>query len=86
MLVLAGELDSGPRPRVAAGIASLFRHAELTVQPGAGHHPRLDVPVRFTRTVAAFLTRWALVGIRGAGHGESGEGRRGRGPCPRSGG
>ncbi|WP_431040626.1 alpha/beta hydrolase [Streptomyces sp. P1-3] len=57
VLVLAGELDSGPRPRVAAGIAALFPHAELTIQPGAGHYPWLDDRVRFTQTVAAFLTR-----------------------------
>lgn len=57
VLVLAGELDSGPRPRVAADIAKLFPHAELTIQPGAGHFPWLDDPVRFTQTVAAFLTR-----------------------------
>ncbi|MCC3773037.1 alpha/beta fold hydrolase, partial [Streptomyces sp. UNOC14_S4] len=57
VLVLAGELDSGPRPHVAAGIATLFPHAELTVQPDAGHYPWLDDPVSFTRTVAGFLDR-----------------------------
>ncbi|MFF3455442.1 alpha/beta fold hydrolase [Streptomyces sp. NPDC002730] len=56
VLVLAGELDSGPRPRVAADIAKLFPHAELAVQPGAGHFPWLDDPVCFTQTVATFLT------------------------------
>ncbi|MBH1938856.1 alpha/beta hydrolase [Streptomyces sp. AV19] len=57
VLVLAGELDGGPRPHVAAGIAKLFPRAELTVQPGAGHYPWLDDPVRFARAVASFLSR-----------------------------
>ncbi|GAA1818728.1 alpha/beta hydrolase [Actinomadura chokoriensis] len=54
-LILAGELDGGPLPRVAANIAGLFAHAELVVQPGAGHYPWLDDPDRFVRTVAGFL-------------------------------
>lgn len=58
VLLLAGELDSGPLPRVAAAVAELFPDAELTVQPGAGHHPWLDDPGRFTATVTAFLD-WA---------------------------
>ncbi|MEV6399452.1 alpha/beta hydrolase [Streptomyces sp. NPDC051907] len=57
VLVLAGELDGGPRPRVAADIAKLFPHAELVVQPGAGHYPWLDDPVRFTQTVGGFLAQ-----------------------------
>jgi pimeloyl-ACP methyl ester carboxylesterase len=55
VLVLAGEKDGGPLPRVAAGIAELFPKAEVTVQPGAGHFPWLDDPDRFRRTVATFL-------------------------------
>ncbi|MFF7727041.1 alpha/beta fold hydrolase [Streptomyces sp. NPDC008001] len=57
VLVFAGELDGGPRPRVAADVAELFPHAELAVQPGAGHYPWLDDPAYFARTVAAFLDR-----------------------------
>ncbi|MBF6047320.1 alpha/beta fold hydrolase [Streptomyces sp. NRRL B-1677] len=57
VLFLAGELDSGPRPHVAAAIVKLFPHAELTIQPGAGHYPWLDAPAAFTQTVAAFLSR-----------------------------
>ncbi|MFP3989698.1 alpha/beta hydrolase [Streptomyces sp. E11-3] len=57
VLVLAGEVDSGPLPRVAARIAELFPTAELAVQPGAGHFPWLDDPDHFTRTVTAFLDR-----------------------------
>ncbi|MEU8915448.1 alpha/beta hydrolase [Streptomyces nigrescens] len=55
VLLLAGEVDSGPLPRIAADIAKLLPRAELAVQPGAGHYPWLDDPRRFTRTVAAFL-------------------------------
>lgn len=55
VLLLAGELDSGPLPRVAATIAGLFRAAETVVLPGAGHFPWLDDPRRFAETVTAFL-------------------------------
>ncbi|WP_432140646.1 alpha/beta fold hydrolase [Streptomyces sp. bgisy084] len=55
VLLLAGELDSGPLPRIAADIAQLMPRAELVVQPGAGHYPWLDDPGRFTRTLATFL-------------------------------
>lgn len=55
VLLLAGEWDSGPLPRVAAEIAELIPGAELVVQPGAGHFPWLDDPLAFSSTVAAFL-------------------------------
>ncbi|MGX7763036.1 alpha/beta fold hydrolase [Streptomyces angustmyceticus] len=55
VLVLAGELDSGPLPRIAARIAELLPRAKLTVQPGAGHYPWLDDPEHFSRTVVEFL-------------------------------
>ncbi|MFG2191883.1 alpha/beta fold hydrolase [Streptomyces sp. NPDC048639] len=55
VLILAGELDSGPLPRIAAGIAESFPRAEVTVQRGAGHYPWLDDPAGFVRTVMAFL-------------------------------
>ena len=55
VLILAGALDGGPLPRVAAAIAREFPRAELTVQPGAGHFPWLDDPAGFTHTVATFL-------------------------------
>lgn len=57
VLVLAGALDSGPLPRVAAAIAELFPRAELAVQPRAGHYPWLDAPLRFRDTVGAFLAQ-----------------------------
>ena len=45
MLLLAGEYDVGLPPRNAAEYAGLFEHAELAVQPAAGHFPWLDDPV-----------------------------------------
>ncbi|PWI40915.1 alpha/beta hydrolase [Streptomyces sp. ICBB 8177] len=57
VLVLAGELDSAPRPAVAEEIAGRFRRAEVVVQPGAGHYPWLDDPARFSGAVEAFLGR-----------------------------
>ncbi|WP_037682147.1 alpha/beta fold hydrolase [Streptomyces griseus] len=55
VLVLAGELDGGPRPDLARRIADAFAHAEFAVQPGAGHYPWLDDPEWFAGRVAAFL-------------------------------
>ncbi|MEV5509961.1 alpha/beta fold hydrolase [Streptomyces orinoci] len=57
VLLLAGELDGGPLPRVAAAIAGLFPRSELAVQRGAGHYPWLDDRLRFVRTVTSFLSR-----------------------------
>jgi pimeloyl-ACP methyl ester carboxylesterase len=57
VLVLAGELDGGPRPELARRAAEVFAHAEFAVQPGAGHYPWLDDPAWFVRRIAAFLTR-----------------------------
>ncbi|WP_328556831.1 alpha/beta fold hydrolase [Streptomyces sp. NBC_00358] len=57
VLLVTGELDSGPLPRVAVVVADLFRRAELAVLPGAGHFPWLDVPEVFRETVAGFLDR-----------------------------
>ncbi len=57
VLLVAGELDGGPLPRVAAAIARHFRRAELVVQPNAGHYPWVDDPVRFSHTVGTFLAR-----------------------------
>jgi pimeloyl-ACP methyl ester carboxylesterase len=55
VLVLAGELDGGPRPDLARRAAGVFRDAESAVQPGAGHYPWLDDPEWFVRRVAGFL-------------------------------
>jgi pimeloyl-ACP methyl ester carboxylesterase len=55
VLVLAGEVDGGPRPGLARRTAEVFPAAELAVQPGAGHYPWLDDPEWFVRRVARFL-------------------------------
>ncbi|MFI0926971.1 alpha/beta fold hydrolase [Streptomyces sp. NPDC021012] len=55
VLVLAGEYDAGPTPAKAAEAAALFPHAELVVQPGAGHYPWIDDADAFVRPLAAFL-------------------------------
>jgi pimeloyl-ACP methyl ester carboxylesterase len=52
--LLAGEYVGLP-PRNAAEYAGLVEHAELAVQPAAGHFPWIDDPAWFTRTLAAFL-------------------------------
>ncbi|MFD7336409.1 alpha/beta fold hydrolase [Streptomyces violascens] len=55
VLLLAGELDGGPCPDLAARAAACFADGDLQVQPGAGHFPWIDDPGAFVRTVAAFL-------------------------------
>lgn len=55
VLVLAGEVDLNSPPSATAEFAGLFPHAELVVQPGAGHFPWLDDADRFTATTEAFL-------------------------------
>ncbi|WP_329108965.1 alpha/beta hydrolase [Micromonospora sp. NBC_01699] len=55
VLVLAGELDTGPRPATAREGAALFPKGESAVQPGAAHYPWLDDADAFTRLVAGFL-------------------------------
>ena len=55
VLIYAGELDFVPTPEVAVDAARLFRHAEVVVQPGAGHSPWLDDPAWFTSAVNTFL-------------------------------
>ncbi|MFC5664320.1 alpha/beta fold hydrolase [Kitasatospora misakiensis] len=62
VLLLAGELDLWPTAASAAEAASLFPHAALAVQPGAGHYPWLDDPAAFTATVETFLRGAAVTG------------------------
>ncbi|WP_328430909.1 alpha/beta fold hydrolase [Streptomyces sp. NBC_00453] len=57
VLLLAGELDGGPRPGLVRAAAEVFADAECAVQPGAGHYPWLDDPEWFTGCVATFLDR-----------------------------
>ncbi|MGI5423424.1 alpha/beta fold hydrolase [Streptomyces sp. CA-179760] len=56
VLVLAGEVDGGPRPGLARHAAEAFPAGEFAVQPGAGHYPWLDDPAWFVRRVTAFLS------------------------------
>jgi pimeloyl-ACP methyl ester carboxylesterase len=56
VLVLAGEVDLGPTPELAAEAAALFPAGQLAVQPGASHYPWIDDPRHFTATLATFLT------------------------------
>ncbi|MEU0597016.1 alpha/beta hydrolase [Streptomyces sp. NPDC006393] len=67
VLVLAGEVDLNSPPPAMAEYAGLFKHAELVVQPGAGHYPWLDDPGRFTAVTAAFLRRPGWFGSGPAG-------------------
>ncbi|MFJ4468272.1 alpha/beta fold hydrolase [Streptomyces sp. NPDC089424] len=55
VLVYAGELDGGPRPGLAHRTAEVFPHAEVAVQPGAGHYPWVDDPQWFTHRTARFF-------------------------------
>ncbi|RSN62363.1 alpha/beta hydrolase [Streptomyces sp. WAC 04229] len=67
VLVLAGELDGGPRPELARRCAAVFPHAEVAVQPGAGHYPWLDDPEWFVRRVTAFLEGQPSHGLSAVG-------------------
>ncbi len=55
VLLLAGEVDLNSIPSAVAEFAELFPHAELVVQPAAGHSPWLDDADRFVATTATFL-------------------------------
>ncbi|MET8010509.1 alpha/beta hydrolase [Streptomyces sp. NPDC005271] len=55
VLLLAGEADLNSPPPAMAEFSGLFPHAELVIQPGAGHVPWLDDADRFVATTAAFL-------------------------------
>ncbi|GAA2247172.1 MULTISPECIES: alpha/beta fold hydrolase [Kitasatospora] len=55
---LGGGLDWSPLPEHLHAFAALLpaARAEVVVQPGGGHYPRLDDPAAFTGAVAAFPT------------------------------
>ncbi|MFI1104098.1 alpha/beta fold hydrolase [Streptomyces melanogenes] len=55
VLLLAGEVDLNSPPGAMAELAEVFPHAELVVQPGAGHFPWLDDADRFVAATSAFL-------------------------------
>ncbi|MGW4896189.1 alpha/beta fold hydrolase [Kitasatospora sp. NPDC004240] len=73
VLVLAGRFDLASPPHVVAGLAGLFPHADLVLQPDAGHYPWLDDADAFLATVTGFLDR-APLPPGGVGRGVAGPG------------
>jgi pimeloyl-ACP methyl ester carboxylesterase len=65
VMLLGGGLDPVLPPTAATAYAELFEaaaggtHAELVIQPGAGHAPWLDDAAAFTGSVAGFLNQAA---------------------------
>jgi proline iminopeptidase len=57
VLLLAGEIDTGTPPAVAAEYAAMFPRCELAIQPGAGHYPWLDDATEFAALISPFLTK-----------------------------
>jgi proline iminopeptidase len=57
VLLLAGGLDPGTPPVVAAEYAAMFPDCELVIQSGAGHYPWLDNANAFSAEVCAFLSK-----------------------------
>lgn len=55
VLVLVGNLDPGTPVRLGVELGALFPHAEVVVQPGAGHFPWLDDPTWFVATLSRFF-------------------------------
>ncbi len=56
VLLVGGELDPAPTPRLLGEYAALFPAGRAGVQAGAGHFPWLDDPAVFVATVTAFMT------------------------------
>lgn len=57
VLIVAGDVDTGPRPQTAREIAELLPNAEVAVQAGTAHYPWLDDAEAFNATVRGFLDR-----------------------------
>jgi pimeloyl-ACP methyl ester carboxylesterase len=55
VLVVAGELDPGPTPQMAARVVEMVRRGNLVIQPKAGHYPWVDDPQAFAETIRHFL-------------------------------
>lgn len=64
VLVLGGELDPAPTPRVVGEFAALFPRGRAVIQAGGGHFPWLDDPASFVTAITTFLAR-STVGQRG---------------------
>lgn len=59
VLLLGGELDPAPTPRLLAEFAALFPHGRAVLQQRSGHCPWIDNPDAFVATVNAFLATTA---------------------------
>ncbi|MFL6141285.1 MAG: alpha/beta fold hydrolase [Labedaea sp.] len=55
VLLLGGDIDPAPTPRVLREFAALFPDATVAIQPRAGHFPWIDDADRFVSTVTTFL-------------------------------
>lgn len=55
VLLVAGELDGGPRPELVHRAAKCYPRGRVEVQPGAAHYPWLDDEEFFVERVAEFL-------------------------------
>lgn len=55
VLLVGGELDPAPTPRLLAEYAALYGNARLAIQAGAGHTPWIDDPAAFLAIVTPFL-------------------------------
>jgi proline iminopeptidase len=55
VLLLGGELDPAPTPRLLREYVNWFPNGRLVIQPEAGHSPWTDDPEIFVTTVAGFL-------------------------------
>ena len=55
VLLLGGDLDPAPTPRLLREYVNWFPNGRLVIQPEAGHCPWLDDPEVFVTTVAGFL-------------------------------
>jgi pimeloyl-ACP methyl ester carboxylesterase len=54
-LVVGGDLDPAPTPRVVRELAALFRNGRVVTLPESGHFPWLDAPADFVAVVREFL-------------------------------
>jgi proline-specific peptidase len=55
VLVVGGELDLGPTPRLQREVAALFRDGRAVTLPDSGHFPWVDDPAGFVAAVREFL-------------------------------
>lgn len=56
VLLLGGDLDPAPTPRLLREFVNWFPNGRLVIQPEAGHNPWMDDAEVFVATVAGFLT------------------------------